>query len=63
MNMENPMVFVIFQLNIRIDKNTRINIQKRMAMEQTIPVAETGTGFWKAIVNMNHGNGSLKRGK
>lgn len=41
--MRNPIFLVIFQLKTRMEKKTRSNMPKRMAMEQTMPVAETGT--------------------
>ena len=44
-NMEKPMVLVIFQLKTRMEKKTSRSMQKRMAMEQTMPVAVTGTGL------------------
>lgn len=44
--MMNPMPLVIFQLNTRMDKNTRHNMQKRSVMEQIIPSEETGTLSW-----------------
>ena len=57
------MPLVIFQLKIRIEKKTRHNIPKRMATEQTIPLAETGTGSKNTIENKNHGNGNLENNK
>ena len=60
MNMENPMPLVIFQLKIKMDIKTNINIIKRMAIEQTIPLAETVIGVWKTMVYINHGKGNLK---
>ena len=54
------MPLVIFQLKMRIDKKTKINMPKRMAIEQTMPALDTGTGVWKTIVYRNHGKGNLK---
>ena len=48
--MEKPMPLVIFQLNMRMDTKTRINMPKRMAMEHTMPAEDTGTFFWKTSV-------------
>ena len=56
-----PIVFVIFQLNTKMDKNTRQSIMKRMATEQTIPSAETETSFPFIKVNKSHGSGNLKK--
>ena len=56
-----PIVFVIFQLNTKMDKNTRQSIMKRMATEQTIPSAETDTSFPLIKVNKSHGSGNLKK--
>lgn len=55
------MPLVIFQLNNKIETNTMTNMPNKMLMEHTIPVEDTGTGFWKTMVNKNHGNGRLKQ--
>ena len=57
------MPLVIFQLNMRMDKKTRINMKKRMAMEHTMPAEDTGTLFWKTNVNRSQGSGNLKYNK
>lgn len=51
---------LICQLKIRIEKKTRSNMPQRMAIEQIIPLADTGTGFWNTSVNRNQGRGRLK---
>jgi len=56
--MENPIPLVIFQLKIRIDKKTRINMPKRMAIEHTIPAEETGTLSPNMMQYKNHGKGN-----
>ena len=58
--METPMGLVIFQLNSRMDIKTRINIMNNIAIEQTMPSADTVMGSWKTIVYKNHGTGNLK---
>lgn len=52
------MPLVIFQLKTKMEKKTNINIPNRMAMEHTIPVAETGTGSPNTIVKSSQGNGN-----
>jgi len=42
-----------------MDKNTPHNIRNSSAMEQTMPSAETGTGFPNTNVNKNQGSGKL----
>ena len=54
---------VIFELKIRLDKNTMTNIMNKSTMEQTRPSAETGTGFWNTRVNKNQGSGKLQKTK
>ena len=54
------MVLVIFQENSRIERNTAINIMKRMVTEQTRPAADTVTDFWNTNVYNNQGKGNLK---
>ena len=58
--METPMGLVIFQLNSRMDIKTRINIMNNIAIEQTMPSADTVMGSWKTTVYKNHGTGNLK---
>ena len=59
-NIAIPIAFVIFQLNIKMERKTRQSIMNKMATEQTMPSAETGT-FWPLIiVNKSQGKGSLK---
>ena len=57
--MENPIPLVIFQLNKRTEKKTKINMVNNKAIEQTIPSEDTGTGFWNTMVYKNQGSGSL----
>ena len=54
------MPLVIFQLKMRMEKKTSMSIPKRIAIEQIIPLADTGTGFWNTMVNRNHGRGRLE---
>ena len=54
------MVLVIFQENSRIERNTAINIMKRMVTEQTRPAADTVTDFWNTNVYNNQGKGNLE---
>ena len=56
-----PIILVIFQLNSKIEMKTMTNMPNKMLIEQTMPVEDTGTGFWKTIVNINHGKGRLKK--
>jgi hypothetical protein len=58
-----PIVFVIFQLNTKIDKKTRQSIINRIATEHTMPSAETDTGLPLIKVNRSQGSGSLKKEK
>ncbi len=58
--MDIPMPLVIFQLKVRMEKKTRRSIPKRMAMEQTMPVAETVTPSPKMMAYRSQGSGSLK---
>ena len=51
---------LIFQLKMRMEKKTSMSIPKRIAIEQIIPFADTGTGFWNTKVNRNQGRGKLK---
>ena len=60
MNIAIPIIFVIFQLNIKIEKNTRQSIMNRIATEQTMPSAETGTGLPLIRENKSQGSGNLK---
>ena len=39
------------------------NIMNKSTMEQTMPSAETGTGFWNTRVNKNQGSGKLQKTK
>ena len=39
------------------------NIMNKSTMEQTMPSAETGTGFWNTKVNKNQGSGKLQKTK
>ena len=43
--MDRPIVLVIFQLNIRMERNTKTNMMNKRVIEHTIPSEETGTGF------------------
>ena len=56
-----PIIFVIFQLNTKMDKNTRQSIINKIATEQTIPSAETDTGLSFISVNKSQGSGKLKQ--
>lgn len=50
---------VIFQLKMRIERNTSMSIQKSSVMEQTMPSLVTGTGVPNTNVKRNHGKGNL----
>ena len=39
------------------------NIMNKSTMEQTMPSAETGTGFWNTRENKNQGSGKLQKTK
>ena len=56
-----PIVFVIFQLNTKIDKKTRQSIINRIATEHTMPSAETVTFSFLIKVYRSQGRGSLKK--
>ena len=56
-----PIIFVIFQLNTKIDKKTRQSIINKIATEHTIPSAETDTGLSFISVNKSQGSGKLKK--
>ena len=56
-----PIIFVIFQLNTKMDKNTRQSIINKIATEHTIPSAETDTGLSFISVNKSQGSGKLKQ--
>jgi len=52
------MPLVIFQLKRRMDKNTNMSMPKRIAMLQTIPSDDTGTGSPNTRQYKNQGKGS-----
>ena len=56
-----PIIFVIFQLNTKMDKKTRQSIINKIATEHTIPSAETDTGLSFISVNKSQGSGKLKK--
>ena len=58
--MKKPMPLVIFQLKTRMERNTKMSIPKRRAMEQTMPVAVTGTGLPNTRVYISQGSGRLE---
>ena len=59
--MQIPIIFVIFQLNTKMDKKTRQSIINKIATEHTIPSAETDTGLSFISVNKSQGSGKLKK--
>ena len=56
-----PISFVIVHLNIKIDKKKRQSISNKIATEQTIPSAKTGTDFELISVKKSQGRGNLKQ--
>ena len=54
------MVFVIFHLKPRIERKTKINIKKSMAIEHAAPLLETLMAHPLKIHHNSHGMGNLK---
>ena len=53
---------VIFQLERRMERKTRMSMRKRRVMEQTMPSLRTGTGSMNTQAYRNQGSGSLDMG-
>ena len=56
-----PIIFVIFHLNIKIDKKKRQIISNKITTEHTMPSAKTGTDIDFISVTKSHGRGNLKQ--
>ena len=50
---------VIFQLERRMERKTRMSMRKSRVMEQTMPSLRTGTGSMNTQAYRNQGSGSL----